>query len=279
MPQCLADIMVMRLVFAVLALMLLARGALAGGLPPDVRVPLPCPRPPVPTEPHSFAEAVAGLDFDPADVSSDPTPCDNRLSTIAEIALLPRLIGPGACGGRDMVELKSVLLPDKTGVAVAPAPVLRCAMAESLAAWVRDAAAPDVQAVGASLRTVDTYGDYECRSRNRVKGAKVSEHGKGNAVDVRGFTLSDGRVMSLTDVTVDKDLREKLRDSACRRFTTVLGPGADPYHSAHIHFDLEARHNGYRICQWEVRVPPPAPKPGDLVQVPLPRPRPVSLHH
>jgi hypothetical protein len=270
MPQSLADSAAMRLFFAILVL-----SGLAGGLARAQPVPLPRPRPPIWIEPHSFAEAVAGLDFNAAEVSKDPTACDRRLAAMAEIVALPRLIGPGACGGRDMVELKSVLLAGKGSVAVKPAPVLRCDMAEQLAAWIRDAAAPDLHASGASLRTVDTYDDYECRSRNRVPGAKLSEHGKGNAVDVRAFTLGDSRVIQLTDVTVDKHLREQLRDAACRRFTTVLGPGADPFHAGHVHLDLEPRSNGYRICQWEVRVPPPPPAPGATVKVPLPRPRPA----
>ena len=257
-----------------LAILLLA--AAGCGLARAEPVPLPRPRPQISvwTQPHSFAEAVKGLDFNAADVSAVPTACDRQLASIAEITPLPRLIGPGACGGSDMVELKAVVLPDKARVVIKPASVLRCAMAAELAGWVRDAAAPDVKAVGAVLRTVDTYDDYECRSRNRVPGAKISEHGKGNAVDVRAFTLADGRVIPLTDMTVDKHLREELRAAACRDFTTVLGPGADPYHSGHIHLDLEARHNGYRICEWDVRVPPAPPKPGAAVQVPLPRPRP-----
>lgn len=272
MPQSLADSAAMRLFIALFALA--GFSGLAGGLARAEPVPLPRPRPPIWSEPHSFAEAVAGLDFNAAEVSSDPTPCDRRLAAMAAILAMPRLIGPGACGGGDMVELKSVALADKTRVEIKPAPTLRCAMAEQLAAWVR-AAAPDVQAAGVRLRTVDTYDDYECRSRNRIPGAKISEHGKGNAVDVRALTFADGRVMLLTDVTANKHLREGLRDAACRRFTTVLGPGADSFHAGHVHLDLEPRSNGYRICQWEVRVPPPPPAPGATVKVPLPRPRPA----
>ena len=47
----------------------------------------------------------------------------------------------------------------------------------------------------------------------------------------------------------------RLRDSACHRFTTVLGPGSDGYHEAHIHLDLIERRQGYRMCQWDVREP------------------------
>jgi hypothetical protein len=242
-------------------------------------VPLPRPRPPLWLEPQTFREA-AGPDFKSADVTAKPTGCNERLAKIAVIEPMPRLIGPGACGGADMVQLNAVLLANQGRIVVKPAPVLRCAMAESLAAWIRDEAAARVLKAGVALRSVETYDDFDCRGRNRVVGARLSEHGKGNAVDLRAFTLADGRVMELTDMTAPKDLRSSIRESACARFTTVLGPGSDGYHEAHIHLDLAERSNGYRICQWEVREPPPPAKPevagaqidGKLVPLPTPRP-------
>jgi hypothetical protein len=123
----------------------------------------------------------------------------------------------------------------------------------------------------------------------------LSEHGRADALDVRDFKLADGRELGLTDVNVDKDWRDGIRQSACARFSTVLGPGSDGYHEEHIHLDLADRHNGYKVCEWDVRVPPPpvqaqaatpqddaAASPGDapvpipIDQVPLPRPRPVA---
>ena len=55
-----------------------------------------------------------------------------------------------------------------------PTAVLRCAMAESFAAWVRDEASSHVAALGDALRSVDTYGSYECRGRNWVADAKLA---------------------------------------------------------------------------------------------------------
>ena len=222
-------------------------------------VPLPRPRPPFWPDPHSFAEA-AGPDFDTASVSSALSDCDQRLAEIADIELLPRLIGPGECGGRDLIRLNAVLLPNRKRVEVRPTAILRCAMAESFAAWVRDEASDYVTAMGDALRSVDTYGSYECRGRNWVAEAKLSEHGKGNAIDLRALVLADGRHITLTDETVSKPLRDDLRDSACHRFTTVLGPGADGHHNDHIHLDSLERNNGARICQWDVREPPPPAK-------------------
>lgn len=230
-------------------------------------------------EPRSFREA-AGPDFDTAEVTAERSACDTRLGQIAAIDPMPRLVGPGACGGGDIVRLDAVLLGDDKRVAFKPAPYLRCPMAEQLALWVRDEAAPRAATLGAALQAVETYDDFECRGRNRQTGGKLSEHGKANAVDVRGLTLADGRFIVLTDVNVSKELRTSLRDSACARFTTVLGPGSDSHHDEHIHLDLLERRNGYRICQWAVNEPPP-PKPTvvsvSAEAVPLPQPRPSGL--
>jgi hypothetical protein len=250
----------------------LVLAGLGCGLAAAEDVPLPRPRPPLWVEPHSFREA-AGDDFNTADVTDQPSDCRLRLEQAAAIEPMPRLIGPGECGGHDMVQLNAVLLAGGARVEVKPAPLLRCEMAEQLTAWIRDDAAPRVSATGATIRSVENFDDYECRGRNRVFGAKMSEHGKGLAIDIRSFTLADGRVIGLADMNAPKDLRDSLRVSACQRFTTVLGPGADRHHEWHIHLDLAERSHGYRICEWDVRVPPP---PAEIasVAVPLPVPRP-----
>src|SRR5262249_27873908 len=141
--------------------------------------------------------------------------CDGRLEKIATFALMPRLIGPGACGGNEMVRLDAVVIADGTRVELKPAPVLRCPFAKSVAVWLLDEASPRIDKFGSALKAVEIYDDFECRERNRIVGAKVSEHGKGNAVDLRAFILADGRALGLTDVTVAKDFRKDLRDSAC----------------------------------------------------------------
>ncbi|MGB6316939.1 MAG: extensin family protein, partial [Pseudolabrys sp.] len=74
------------------------------------------------------------------------------------------------------------------------------------------------------------------------------------------FVLAGGRHIELTDQTVSKPFRDDLRDSACHRFTTVLVPGADSSQNNHIHLDILERNRGARICQWDVREPPPPPK-------------------
>jgi hypothetical protein len=205
-----------------------------------------------------------------------PSACQLRLtSDLAVMEPLPPIIGPGECGAVDVVRLDAIVLPDHTKVAVTPPATLRCVMAEAVVHWVREEVAPAAGQLRAPLRGLENYDSFECRGRNRVAGAKISEHGYANALDVKSLKLADGTLIGPTDVTVEKAFRESLRQSACARFKTVLGPGSDGYHENHIHVDLAERPNGYRICQWDVRDPLPPMSETVAEDVPLPRPRPT----
>jgi hypothetical protein len=184
-----------------------------------------------------------------------PPPSACRLALTEAIAIapsIPAINGPGACGGDDLVRLEAVVLPDKKQVAVKPAAILRCAMAAAVADWIRSDMAPLAQRLGTTLAELDNFDSFECRGRNRVSGAKMSEHGRANALDVRGLKFANGQSLSLTDRGVAREQREAVLHSVCARFTTVLGPGSDWYHEDHIHLDLAERRSGYRICQWNV---------------------------
>jgi hypothetical protein len=228
-------------------------------------VPLPRPRP-------DHLQAVQPPEATTPDEAPAPSACRLRLtSDLAVAPSLPALSGPGACTVDDAVRLEAVLLRDKTKVAVTPPAIVRCTFAEAIVQWVREDVAPAVRVLGAPLRSIDNYAAYDCRGVNRVVGAKLSEHGKANALDMRSFKLANGTLIELTDPQVSKDFRLGLRKITCARFATVLGPGSDGYHENHIHVDLAERTNGLRICHWDVR------EPGEEAEtVPLPTPRPAS---
>ncbi len=251
------------------------------------------PRPLLPTViPEQFSppqEAYASFpESAGAAAPAQPSACQVRLAKFAVFKPLPMLAGAGECGAVDAVVLDSVILPDQAKVAVTPPATLRCTMAVEVALWLREDVAPAVLKFGAPLRGLDNFDSYECRGRNRVRGATLSEHGRANALDVRAFKLADGAVLGLTDVNVARNWREGLRATACARFSTVLGPGSDGHHEEHIHVDLAERHGGYKMCQWEVREPikqaeqtatEAMASAATLSEpVPLPRPRPVAAN-
>jgi hypothetical protein len=250
-------------------------------------VPLPRPRPAeAPAAPadepadgqHAPAEAVKPAEQaapastpEPAPGPAAPQPSVCRLALSEAIAIapsIPDIHGAGGCGGTDLVRLEAVVLPDKHRVTLKPAAILRCPMASAIADWVRTDVAQLAVSLGSIVTDLDNFDSFECRGRNRVVGAPLSEHGRANALDVRSFKLANGRSISLTDRTVVRELRESVLHSVCARFSTVLGPGSDWYHEDHIHLDLMARHNDYKICQWNVWDPLPAIAP----LLPAPRP-------
>jgi hypothetical protein len=232
-------------------------------------VPLPKPRPAsAPAaeseKPEAGRQAPAETDKPPGPTASAPGPSACRLALTDQIAIapsIPDIHGAGGCGGEDLVRLQAVVLPDKRLVSVKPAAILRCTMAAAIADWIRTDMAPLASSLGSAISDLDNFDSFECRGRNRVVGARLSEHGLANALDVRALKLANGQSISLTDRTVPRELRESVLHSVCGRFSTVLGPGSDWYHEDHIHLDLMERRNNYKICQWNVwdPLPPVAP--------------------
>jgi hypothetical protein len=238
----------------------------------DANIPLPKPRPaeaPTTPPPAPATAKTAPAESDKSTVPTatatpapalTPQPSACRLALTEEIAIapsIPDIHGPGGCGGEDLVRLEAIVLPDKRRVSLKPAATLRCGMAAALADWVRSDVEPLAEGLGSKLSDLDNFDSYECRGRNRVAGALLSEHGRANALDVRGVKLANGQSIGLTDRNVPRGLRETVLHSVCARFMTVLGPGSDGYHEDHIHLDLMERHNNYKICQWNVWDPMP----------------------
>jgi hypothetical protein len=248
--------------------------ALRGGFWPEPRprshrvaIPLPKPRPaeaPAAEDQANKAKPAEAEKSVAEQAPSPPPPSACRLALTEGKAIapsIPAISGPGGCGGDDLVRLEAVVLADNKRVAVKPAAILRCAMATAIADWVRTDIAPFAQSLGTSISDLDNFDSFECRGRNRVAGAKLSEHGRANALDVRALKFANGKSLSLTDRTQPREQREAVLHSVCARFSTVLGPGSDWYHEDHIHLDLAERHSGYRICQWNVYDPMPAIAP------------------
>ncbi|WP_146618843.1 extensin family protein, partial [Rhodoplanes elegans] len=234
---------------------------LPAGLP--VTAPLPRPGPPRDEAGLPIPGPVGDPERDAAQ-----TACLARLAGLAEAEPEPPVLGPAGCETRELVKLTAIRLPGGGRIAIhapfQPQTRLRCTMAEAFAQWVRE----DVVALTASAGPITGLlvdSSTECRTRNRVVGAKMSEHGTGNAIDVRAVSFGGGRNLVLTDHLADKGVRTALAESVCGRFMTVLGPGSDGYHESHVHLDLAERRSGTRLCKWEVRdaswKPPAKPKP------------------
>jgi hypothetical protein len=121
---------------------------------------------------------------------------------------------------------------------------MTCPVARQYARWVRDAVQPAARAMlGSNVTRIETFGTYSCRPINGRPGARLSEHGFANAVDISAFVLGNGRRVTVlegwngTDERVRRFLRAVHR-AGCERFSVGLGPDADALHYNHLHFDM-----------------------------------------
>ena len=157
--------------------------------------------------------------------------------------------GPGACGIENAVRLHAV-----GDVVLSPTARVNCNAARAFRAWVEGAAQPAAREVGTRLTQMRVAASYACRTRNSRRGAKISEHAKGNAIDISNFRFSNGdKVEVLTGWRggAYSGFLRKVHGAACGPFGTVLGPNADRFHQDHFHFDVAryGRGRGRTYCR------------------------------
>ena len=121
---------------------------------------------------------------------------------------------------------------------------LTCEAAAALALWLEH----DVQAVARELlgqRVVGllSLGAFSCRNiigDPHLRGRR-SEHAHANAIDIAGFTLADGRRISVRlqwrGEGAEARFLKAVHERACRYFRVVLGPAYNEAHRDHFHLD------------------------------------------
>ncbi|MEO0341815.1 MAG: extensin family protein [Pseudomonadota bacterium] len=147
------------------------------------------------------------------------------------------------CGIKNPVRLTAV-----SGVQLSRASIMNCETANAFANWTEDVVKKEFKKKRRKVVSMDVLATYSCRRINNQRSGKLSQHAKGNAVDIGSFVLDDGdRVSVFIDWNSGKYKKtmRKIHAGACGPFTTVLGPKADRYHRDHFHMDLYQRRNPY----------------------------------
>ncbi|MDJ0823888.1 MAG: extensin family protein [Rhodobacter sp.] len=150
------------------------------------------------------------------------------------------------CGLPDGVRVTSV-----DGVALSTPANIDCTTAKALKRWVAGSVKPAVARLGGGVASLKVAAHYSCRTRNNRPGAKISEHGRGRAIDISAINLKNGSSITVLRGWNDRfegPILRKVHAGACGPFGTVLGPNADRYHLDHFHFDT-ARHRGGAYCR------------------------------
>jgi hypothetical protein len=159
------------------------------------------------------------------------------------------------CTVEGAIELDAVSSPFGK-VSIPNKPTMACVFARQFTTWIRNVAAPLTLAyMDSKLAAIETGAGLVCRTRYAKPDEKISEHAKGDAIDIASFRLENGRSLSVKDASastqIDGALMKTLRAIGCGYFTTILGPGSNEAHKDHLHFDYGMHGNtyNYRICE------------------------------
>ncbi|MDA5636968.1 MULTISPECIES: extensin family protein [Agrobacterium] len=155
------------------------------------------------------------------------------------------------CGIEAPVEL-SVVLP---GIKLEPSGTMRCETALALSRWTKEMMLPAAALAmpEKKVRSIANASTYICRNRNSAENGKISEHAKGNAVDISTIAFDKGEPLVMKprgeDGTPEGAFQRTITAAACLFFRTVLSPGSDATHQDHLHLDVLERKGGYLYCR------------------------------
>ena len=223
--------------------------------------------PPLPRERPQPVAAPASPEVVPPDASSSAEPAEPaappRLYQVACPALLDgRVTGKamppihdGQCGIQSPLALEAIGINGRS-VPLSNAITPDCGMAAALPAWLDAVDAYAFAAEKTRIAQIDVATSYECRNVDHAATGNLSFHSFADALDVIGFTLTDGRRITVANgyrgtPAEGAALLRFAHDAACAHFTTVLGPDADAFHQDNLHLDLACHGKACttRLCQ------------------------------
>lgn len=170
----------------------------------------------------------------------------------ASFRSLPRVDDGEGCGIDKPIAVDRI----SETVRIVPEAILRCETALQLARWTRTvvtSASMTALPEKGRLTAINHASAYVCRKRNGAENGKISEHARGNAIDLASLEFEKGTVPMAIVTQTDSDLaaafQRSLNATACLYFATVLSPGSDEAHQNHMHLDVIERSGGFRYCR------------------------------
>jgi hypothetical protein len=162
--------------------------------------------------------------------------------------------GRGSCGMERPLKVSASV---DGRVAITPEATINCPMTAAISRWIGGPVQVAARAhFGQPVVGITQIASYGCRGRNGSHFGPLSEHAFGNALDVAGFRLANGREIKVLQgwwhgTPQEQAFLHEVFAAACAEFYTVLGPGSDSYHSNHFHLDLLLTNasNGRHYCR------------------------------
>ncbi|QND47819.1 extensin [Rhizobium lusitanum] len=221
---------------------------------PAAELPTPMEKPAAPETQPSTGE-MQGPPKPPLTIAAEPDEehkaCLAQLTAIgATFKDIPRIDDGNGCG----IDKPIALTEPLPGIQMKPQGTMRCEAALALAHWIKESVIPSAAALkdNGKIVTINQASTYICRLRNNATTGKISEHARGNAIDIASFTFENGKTIGIEprreDPTLTGAFQRAASASACLYFMTVLDPESDAAHETHFHLDVLKRKGEFRYC-------------------------------
>lgn len=167
---------------------------------------VPGPAAPWPkTIPEAKAEAEAkthpqaiATQWPQAEIDLAHARCTALLKGLDVVTIPEASMRHGECGAPAPVRLVSI--GRNPEVALSPPPVVTCDMVVAMHTWIKSNLQPLAKKhLGAPIIKIETMSDYSCRNAYGRTSSRLSEHGRANALDIRGFTTANGEATVLLE--------------------------------------------------------------------------------
>lgn len=152
------------------------------------------------------------------EIETAKTSCAAILKSVEAVTIPEAPIREGNCGAPAPVRLVSI--GKNPEVALSPPALVTCDLVAGLYQWMKS----DVQPLakkhfGAAIIKIETMSDYSCRMAYGRKGNKLSEHGKANALDIRGFVTAKGETAYVLEQwgKTDRDRKAEIAALAAQK--------------------------------------------------------------
>lgn len=168
---------------------------------------LPTPQfPAVLPDPKADGQSGAAASWSKEDVDAARSQCNALLANLGAVTIAAEAMRSGECGAPAPVELVSIGRAPQ--VTFSPPAVVTCEMVAALDKWFRTDVQPAAKALlaGQQIVRVEVMSSYSCRTAYGRRHARLSEHGRANAIDVKSFLTDRGDTV---DVQADWGLTER----------------------------------------------------------------------
>ncbi len=171
--------------------------------------------------------------------------CTQLLKSVDAVTIPEPPVREGECGAPAPVRLVSI--GRNPEVAISPPALVTCDFVAALHTWIKGDVQPLARKhLGSPIVKIESMSDYSCRNAyGRVK-TRLSEHGRANALDIRGFLAQSGQMVTVLDdwgmtgreiaaaIAAEKRATEKaaaeraLAEAEARRKAAIAGKSPPP---------------------------------------------------